>query len=1078
VTRCTNGWRIATPSRSGSRARLRAALDRLDACFIGTIHAFCGRLLRERPLDAGVEPGFTEVFGAHEEALRRDAWNRFLERLTTRPSRRAGVEVRGSRLLQQLADVGLAPRQLFQLYSQMAEDSDVVFPTRSVPPPTDRDLQHARVYLEELLEETAPLLPRDEPDGGWDELQRKIRTLGFSSREVGWDNRLELCNMLGEAVFGNNTQILRKWGRRREDRERAKELAERWRALAEFPNPVRDSLYKWLAHRYPVAIRFARAAAAYYERDRLRTGQLTFQDLLRLTARMLRTRENARRELGSRYRYLLVDEFQDTDPLQTEIIFRLSAQSGTGGDWRTLVPAPGALFVVGDPKQSIYRFRRADIALYMQVKQQFERMGAVLQLTANFRSTGRIERFVNAVFTERFPPGIPTDGSQAAFAKMLTDPARSDEGRVAAYTFDAKEGRGKLTGERVWGPDSERVASWIRRRIDEDGCEPSDFLILTRTRPPLATYARALERRNIPFQVSGAGIGVEHELEALITLLEALADPNNAVLTLAVLEGLFFGLDHATLFAHARTGASFNFMSWQQSGTAVDEALHTLRAFWERTRTESADVCVPAIVEQLGILPYAAAGDLGSTRAGALLYALDVLRQGALAGRTSLPEAIELLRSALTEEADAETPLIPGATNAVRLMNLHRAKGLQAPIVILANPSVYEERPRNRIVRREGDGPARGWVNVLDASRRDYRPVARPIDWDDHVEAERAYQLAEEDRLLYVATTRAERELIVSRCAQSPNAVWRWLHTHLDNPELAEPVPMQPGGHPRRIELETALAEIQAAVAQAALTRQQLARPAYNAASVRARTKPPAPAIPGRNRRTRARQLGLALDAPNGASEFGHDRNGTPIVQPTLFSEPPESSITIERPREILDTASDESRGERWGRAVHVALDAAARGATGEALRKACREALLAADCPLDENAQPLWLDDLFAIVRTMADSELFLRARRARRMLPEVAFIARFEPHEWSEPTRLPELVEGRIDLAFEEEDGWVIADYKTDVLAGRALRERKEQYRRQVELYARCWEKIAGARVKERRIVFTAMPDEEMIL
>ena len=1071
----------AAGSEPGERARLRAALDRLDACFIGTIHAFCARLLRERPLDAGVEPGFGEVFGAQEEALRRDAWNRYLERLTTRPARRNGVEVRGSRLLAQLSAVGLAPRQLFGLYSQMAEDSDVIFPTRPEPPPSDSALQHAREYLEALMEQSAPLLPRDEPDGGWDELQRKIRSLGFSSREVGWDNRLELYNALSEAVFANNTQILRKWGPRREDKEQAKDIAQRWSALSEFPNPVRDALNQWLAHRYPAAIRFARAAAAYYERDRMRTGMLTFQDLLRLTARMLRSRESARRELGAKYRYLLVDEFQDTDPLQAEIVFRLSARSGIGEDWRTLVPTPGALFVVGDPKQSIYRFRRADIALYVQVKQQFERFGAVLQLTANFRSTGRIERFVNSVFAERFPDAVPEDGSQAAFAPMLTDPSRAEDGRVASYLFDARDGRGKVTGTRVWQPDSERVASWIRNRIDSDGREPSDFLILTRTRPPLATYARALERHNIPFQVSGAGIGVEQELEELIRLLEALSDPNNPVLTLAVLEGLFFGLDHDTLYQHARTGATFNFMSWQQSGTAVDEALHTLRGFWERTRTESADVCVPAIVEQLGILPYAAAGDLGSTRAGALLYALDVLRQGALAGRTSLPDAIDLLRSAVTEEADAEAPLMPGATNAVRLMNLHRAKGLEAPTVILANPSVFEERARDRIVRRDSDGPARGWVNVLDSSRRDRRPVARPIDWDDHVEAERAYSLAEEDRLLYVAATRAAHELIVARCAQSPNAVWKWLHTHLDHPELADPIGMQLAGHPRRVDLETPVEDIVASIARATRTRGELARPAYNAASVRVRTKPPAPPIPGRGRKSRAQQLGLALNAPDGADDFGHDRNGNPIVQPTLFADhapqPHQSPPTADRPREILDTASDESRGEGWGRAVHEALDAAARGATGEALRKACREALLAAECPLDENAQPVWLADLFAIVQKMVDSELFARARRARRMLPEVAFVARFEPEEWLEVTRLPEIVEGRIDLAFEEEDGWVIADYKTDVLAGRALRERKEQYRRQVELYARCWEKISGTRVKEKRIVFTAMPDEELV-
>jgi hypothetical protein len=104
-------------------------------------------------------------------------------------------------------------------------------------------------------------------------------------------------------------------------------------------------------------------AGWFYARERVRTGKLDFQDLLVLTARLLRSDERARRELGERFRYLLVDEFQDTDPVQAEVVFLLAAANHCGGDWQRAEPRPGALFVVGDPKQSIYRFRRADIVV-------------------------------------------------------------------------------------------------------------------------------------------------------------------------------------------------------------------------------------------------------------------------------------------------------------------------------------------------------------------------------------------------------------------------------------------------------------------------------------------------------------------------------------------------------------------------------------------------------------------------------------------------------------------------------------------------------------------------------------------
>jgi ATP-dependent helicase/nuclease subunit A len=199
-------------------------------------------------------------------------------------------------------------------------------------------------------------------------------------------------------------------------------------------------------------------------------------------------------------------------------------------------------------------------------------------------------------------------------------------------------------------PDAARIGSWIRDRIAGGERQPEDFLILTRTKHQLEAFAHALEKNNVPYEISGARINIEEELRELILLLQALADPGNPVLTLAVLEGMFFGIDHDTLHEHALRGGHFHLLSRERKGTTVDDALNQLQRLWELTRTETADVAIPLIVDDLGILPYAAGGELGATRAGALLFAIDVLRQGSLVSRTTLADAIELLRTALDRE--------------------------------------------------------------------------------------------------------------------------------------------------------------------------------------------------------------------------------------------------------------------------------------------------------------------------------------------------------------------------------------------------------------------------------------------
>ncbi|CAN5842682.1 UvrD-helicase domain-containing protein [soil metagenome] len=1008
--------------------RLGKALREIDRCFCGTIHSFCGRLLRERPLEAGVPPGFREVSGAREDRYLAECWERFLEHLSSRRSP----------LLARLAKVGLRPAQLQGAFKEVSGNPDVRWAAPRVERLDRAEIEAVQRTLQRLLDDSSHLMPEAEPDKGWDDLQIKIRSLRFSRYVLGWESDLAFLDALATAVGKKHKITQYKWGSDRAAKQAAKDLCAEWDEFCGEEGPAARLLEQWLVYRYPVAIRFARAASAFYATERLRSGNLNFQDLLLLTARLLRTDEAARRELGERYRFLLVDEFQDTDPVQAEVVFLLAAGNECGGDWSRAVPRSGALFVVGDPKQSIYRFRRADIVVYNQVKRRFREFGAVLKLTANFRSTPPVEALVEKVFnSSEMLPAVATE-HQAAFAPLNVNPAPGRRQGIFSYQVEESQ-PGKGAAGRLAPMDATQLATWIEQRIRSGERQARDFMILTSTKHPLAEYARALEARDIPVQVSGAQVGMEEELKDLVLLLRALADPGDPVLTLAVLESLFFGLSHEQLYAHTHAGGGFGFTRAARPEGPVASALGQLRDFWGWVRSSPADVAVPRIVERLGLLPYAAAGDRGATRAGALVYAMDALRVAGLDGHTSLTEAIEVLDAAL--EAEAEAPLMPGDVDAVRVMNLHKAKGLEAKVVILACPALVSEHGIDRHISRSDHGEAMGWLQITDSMRSMHPPViAQPPGWESYVAAERPFGEAEKIRLLYVAVTRTAEELLVSRCAVTDmTSCWAKLHPALDAEDLAEEVRLPPLPAPPRKALETTAEEIGERITRINTARRALRKRNYHAASVTSRVK--------------------KVDVTHAPERGG------------------EGDLT--------------GRGAEWGTAVHRALEAASRGLAGRPLRTACRSFLIDAGRPRDERGEPTELDELIQLVETLRRSALWRRARDAEQLLVEAPFslsLSRedlngmgFVPTDVDKDSSSPwaaprQVVEGVIDLAFRENGGWVVADYKSDVFPSMRIRlERTGQYRKQLELYAACLSRITGEPVRERVLFFTSEGREE---
>ena len=1062
--------------------RLRRGIDEIDRAFLGTIHAFCARLLRERPIEAGLDPDFVEAPEAEAQLLQDRFWTSFLERTIAD----------SDPLLEQLADAGLRAEQLRTAFDRMVENLDVEAPAPMVPPPGPEEIRELRDRLGEILERALRLMPPNEPDKGWDRAQETVRSLRYMRHFRGWRDSAALFDA-AERLCSVKTLTLNRWPRRTPEADAAvRALRSDFGDLGAEGSPVRRLLDHWFAYRYGLAIAFVRRAAFEFAEERLRIGMLNFHDLLMLTAKLLREHPGVRRDLGERYRYVLIDEFQDTDPIQAELLFLLASEpeerqpddgpqpvDGSGADdvseasgladapapadWRTVVPHPGALFVVGDPKQSIYRFRRADIVVYNQVRARFEAFGAVLLLTTNFRSRQTLADMVNEVFDhpDRFPPE-ETD-RQARFAPMVPHPHDPD-GPEGVFHYLVPKARRSADAARL---EADILASWIRGRIERGERKAGDFLILTHQKAHLDLYARALEERNVTIEVSGAQAGPEEELRELTLVLKTLIDPGDPVNVVAVLTGLFFGLDHEQLAAHALAGGRFDF-TYPPGDAAPDEnapdtevtrALATLHAWWRESRREPADILIGRLADRLGLLPHVASSRLGTLRCGILAYALDSVRAGALRGDASLAGAVDALEAALEWE-DAEAPFNPGHEDAVRVMNLHKAKGLEAVVVVLANPGqgISRRRRPDSHTRRGPEGEAETFTTVsVPAGPFRSRVLAQPLGWSEYQSEETRFLEAEEQRILYVACTRAREELVVARKAGKSR--WgifdAWLKRNAQTLQLARDVP------PPRERLGRSAEELIAETDAAAARLRNGVEPSYTFSSVTELAKGMEEEVPGEDRENEdAREPGDAGE-PGEAGESGEVR------EPGEAGEPGEAEGDGPAPVTL--------RGYEWGSAVHGTLAAAGPGVGREALEFIARALLVEHGRPVDTEGAPTELGELMSLVERVRGSALWRRAERAETRHPEVPFVAERPASRNGGARGGPRFVEGVIDLAFREPDGWVIVDYKTDVGDDPDFPRRRRAYRRQVELYAECWEAVTGEPVKERVLLFTTMREEE---
>ncbi|MBD3265921.1 AAA family ATPase, partial [bacterium] len=796
------------------RQRLERALGKIEQCFIGTIHAFCGRLLRERPVEAKIDLSFSELDDPADRLLREQVWDEFAAEML------AGDHPD----LQLLDEAGLGIHQLKSAFLQIADYPDVdEWPVDDVPMPDFDPILKALTGYVAHMRHVAKEFPKD---CGTDTLMPKYKLISRLAWYFDLTKPARVMEIL--SIFGNAKVTQKNWPGQK---EQALDEKNRWEEFIE--TVVEPAKKQWFAYRYKLIMRILYRAMEKYEQRRLRMGVLNFQDLLLKTAQLLRDHPHVRRYFRNRLTHLLVDEFQDTDPIQAEILLLLTADDEEVEDWRHCRPVPGSLFVVGDPKQSIYRFRRADIVTYNRVKKIIrESGGEQVSLSANFRTEKPLLEWANSVFADWFPD--TADDYSPAYVAF-------DAGRPVEYegpylrTLTAAKGMNKQESQEL---EADHIARRICNEYHAGTARPGDFMIVSWKKGSLSTYAEALKRYQIPHLVSGGGsLNQSKALALLKVCLNAVLHPENPIALVALLRSELFGLPDTRLFAFKKARGEFSFLRRVPQGkefTQEFESIFQRLKDYERWMRKLPPVtAIEKIVDSIGLSALAAKGEGGNEEAGNLCKAMELIR-ARQEEFSSLDDVMAFLDDLINQSIAYDSiPGKPYDQSVVQVMNLHKVKGLEAPVVFLANPSGKSaHRPELHIDR--GSGLVRGYLRIYEESGFQQKDLACPMDWPQMEEEEQKYFDAEEIRLLYVAATRAKREMVISlREDRKKQNYWNFFDAALSDvepmpvPEAAEMVAETPSSFD--------LNDIQPALAGMQNKWRAIARPTYRLQSVKSR---------------------------------------------------------------------------------------------------------------------------------------------------------------------------------------------------------------------------------------------------
>jgi ATP-dependent exoDNAse (exonuclease V) beta subunit len=1051
----------AAATDAAEQARFQDALEKLELARIGTIHGFCADLLRERPIEAGVDPQFGVANEDEQARLVDRAFDAWFERALDDPPE--GVRrilrrrVRGPNARGPRGDLRAAVDVLL-------EHRDLPARWRRDPFERDTEIDHLLAAMAEL----GALARRADDPNDW--LAKNLAEIDRFAQEVAHREAVRARDYDGlEAELrdlARKSRVHWHWrGRNRKQFASGVTVAEARDRRDALKQALDEFLERSQADLAPLLQAELAPVVTAYEAAKRRAGLLDFLDLLVRARDLLRDDAAVRGDFRARFTHFFVDEFQDTDPLQAEILMLLAGDP----------PAPGKLFLVGDPKQSIYRFRRADVAVYEQVKRRLAAAGAeVVQLAASFRSVPAIQQAVNAAFAPRMTGS--EDGSQAAYVPL--EPVRRDAGGQPAVValpvprpYKDWGNGARITSRQIEESLPDAVGAFVDWLVAESGwtvaeradarvaIAPRHVCLLFRrfqsfgddvTRP----YVRALETRKVPHVlVGGRSFHEREEVLAIRNALAAVEWPEDELRVYATLRGPLFALADDSLLAYRFAHRSLHPLRRHDEASLpapereVAEALAVLRRLHDgrnqRPVAETITQLLAAVRAHAGIANW----PTGEQALANCLRTVDLARRYERGGAASFRAFVEWLEEQAEEGQAAEAPAVEEGTEGVRIMTVHRAKGLEFPVVILCDPTCRASR----------DEPTRH-VDVARGLCAEALAGCAPRELREAAPLELRRDREEAVRLAYVAATRA-RDLLVVPAIGDPRRDAEeegWLDVLLPAIEPPRETRREPGPAPGcpPFGKDSVLERPESAAAGAgASVAPGLHRPAQGEHRVvwwdpRALGLDAEPGAGLREQRLLAADKdGIAAsDGERAHAAWQAQRAATraqggveSLRARTVTELAKGGAAEAEAPVEVLEVGARGERpgGRRFGALVHAMLAAVdlAKADAGS-LRGLARlqgrivgategEVAAAVDAVSAALAHPL--------LRGAAAAELRGELRR------ETPVWLRLEDGS---------LAEGVVDLAFREDGAWIVVDFKTD----RELAGARAAYEAQVALYARA--------------------------
>ncbi|MFC1554874.1 UvrD-helicase domain-containing protein [candidate division KSB1 bacterium] len=824
------------------------------------------------------------------------------------------------------------------------------------------------------------------------------------------------------------------------------EEAGRWGDFRE--TVVTPILNLWYGSRYKLILEIMFAAQDVYDKMKANRSQLNFQDLLMNATFLLKENTQAREYFQRRFTHLLVDEFQDTDPIQAEMMLLLTASDPKQNDWRKCVPKPGSLFVVGDPKQSIYRFRRADISIYNEMKEIIRHgdgksnEGLVIQLSANFRTTQTVLDWVNKVFEPSSSnSGFPDEDSEFSPSYVSLQKGREDgkTGSVSGvYVLTIPEELSKK--ELAVDYEADRIAKTIRTAIDEgatltrtsqqltngmsEKITPSDFMIITKKKADIRLYSRKLNELSIPNKVvGGSTLKDNRELKLLYQCLCAVINPNDPISLVAVLRSELFGISDAALYEFKKYGGAFSFLKnipEELSETTIEIfqiAFTCLQKYSLWISKIPPLAAIEKIAHNLCLIILAGAKDGGEIEAGSFLKAIEILRDYQF-NTWSIEQIVKHLGELVEEDKEfngvsARTKTEPSVT----IINLHKAKGLEAPIVFLANPFGESKHRINIHIDRQGKESKGYMAFIKEISTYNKTIVAQAPDWDVKTEIEEKFLEAEKLRLRYVAATRAGSALIITMSAAGKSkrfSPWKTFEESLlDNQEIMENKSII---MPENKMIALSEEEVIEASKRINERLPLLLEPTYSIQAAK----------------------DYSLDSPENGEEF-------------LVSVFPSKS-------ELSEKDSEDSRifGPDWGSAIHRILELTFKHPFYDIQHSIMKT--------LEEHSLDNDLYDMaFELINNTKNSQIWDRARKSGQSFSELPFQIPLE-----DQNNVVKMIRGSIDLIFKEGNEWILVDYKTDFITKENYDITVNKYLSQIKIYSDAFKKCTGEKVKDNILFF----------